>query len=172
MNARSLIQASLLSLAFSAAVFAQHEHHAASSKDSASTSALTAEAITQLLAGDGMGLARPAELHGYPGPKHVLELKDALGITAEQAGRLEAIRQKMLEAARPLGRAIVDAERALDAAFSGGQISESDLAARTAAIAELQGRLRRVHLQAHLETKPLLSQEQVAKYTELRRANH
>ena len=27
-----------------------------------------------LLAGRGMGLARPAELNGYPGPAHVLEL--------------------------------------------------------------------------------------------------
>ena len=169
MKLRMVIPASVLTLAVGAAVFAQHEHHSTSAKDPSSTSSLTAEAVRQLLDGDGMGLARPAELHGYPGPKHVLELKGPLGITPEQEGRVEAIRQQMLDGARPIGRAIVQAERALDAAFTSGGISEGDLAARTAAIAALQGRLRRVHLQAHLLTKPLLTQDQIAKYVELRR---
>jgi hypothetical protein len=35
-------------------------------------------------------------------------------------------------------------------------------------IAELQGELRFTHLNAHLETKKILSPQQVAKYDELR----
>ena len=40
--------------------------------------------------------------------------------------------------------------------------------AETAAIAGLQGRLRAVHLAAHLETRALLSAEQIARYDALR----
>ena len=31
-----------------------------------------------------MGLALAAELNGYPGPRHVLDLADQLGLTPEQ----------------------------------------------------------------------------------------
>ena len=42
------------------------------------------------------------------------------------------------------------------------------LTAETAAIAEIKGRLRAVHLAAHLETRRLLSTEQVTQYNRLR----
>jgi hypothetical protein len=38
----------------------------------------------------------------------------------------------------------------------------------TGAIAELQGRLRAVHLSAHLETRALLNPDQIARYEQLR----
>ena len=38
--------------------------------------ALSAEQIADLRAGRGMGFALPAELNGYPGPLHVIELAD------------------------------------------------------------------------------------------------
>ena len=41
--------------------------------------ALSAEERAALLEGQGMGLALAAELNGYPGPVHVLELGDARG---------------------------------------------------------------------------------------------
>jgi hypothetical protein len=40
--------------------------------------ALSDQQIADLRAGRGMGLALPAELNGYPGPIHVLELGDQL----------------------------------------------------------------------------------------------
>jgi hypothetical protein len=42
------------------------------------------------------------------------------------------------------------------------------LTAETAAIGEIQGRLRAVHLAAHLETRAILSAQQVAQYDKLR----
>jgi hypothetical protein len=45
--------------------------------------ALSEQQIADLKAGRGMGLALPAELNGYPGPIHVLELSDELGLSAE-----------------------------------------------------------------------------------------
>jgi hypothetical protein len=49
--------------------------------------ALSDAQIADLRAGRGMGLALPAELNGYPGPVHVLELGDRLGLDAEQEER-------------------------------------------------------------------------------------
>jgi hypothetical protein len=171
MRLTRIVTASLVVLPLAAAVAAQHEHPATAGAATA-TSALTAEAVQQLLNGDGMGLARPAEMNQYPGPKHVLELKQQLGITVEQERKVEQIRQQMLDAARPLGRAIVEAEQALDKAFASSSITAADLGRRLAMIAELQGKLRQAHLHAHLLTKPLLTAEQVKRYYELRAAHH
>ena len=162
----------ILSAALGTAAFAQHAHQAPQQQDGAATAALTAEAIRQLLEGEGMGLARAAELNGYPGPKHVLELKGPLELSKGQEARVETIRQQMLEAARPLGRSIVEAERALDEAFRTGRMTEEDLSQRVAAIAHLQAQLRHAHLRAHLQTTALLSRAQVARYDELRRTHH
>jgi hypothetical protein len=46
--------------------------------------ALSEQQVADLQAGRGMGLALPAELNGYPGPAHVLELADKLGLSADQ----------------------------------------------------------------------------------------
>lgn len=165
-----IIIAAIVALGLESAATAQHQH--APVTEGAATSALTAEAVQQLLNGEGMGLARAAELNGYPGPKHVLEFKDQLGISSAQEKQVERIREQMLNEARSLGRSIVDAERSIDEAFMSRQISEADLASRTSIIARLQGELRRVHLQAHLLTRRILTDEQVKKYYELRKAHH
>lgn len=172
MRGKLAVVALMLTAALGTGAIAQHAQHGTQQQDGATTSTLSAEAIRQLLDGDGMGLARAADLNGYPGPKHVLDLKDALGISTEQASKVEAIRQQMLKAARQLGTSIVEAERALDSAFMSGRITEEDLDRRTAAIAELQGRLRKTHLHAHLLTKAVMTTDQVARYAELRRAHH
>jgi hypothetical protein len=71
-------------------------------------------------------------------------------------------------AAKPLGAELIERERALDQLFAKGDISPDRLAAATAAIGELQGRLRKVHLAAHLETRALLNPDQIARYQQLR----
>src|SRR5690349_20851759 len=53
--------------------------------------ALSEQQIADLKAGRGMGLALAAELNGYPGPAHVLELADALGLSDEQRARTKAL---------------------------------------------------------------------------------
>lgn len=150
----------------------QHVHGAVPAQAGTATSALSGEAVQQLLNGEGMGLAKPAELNGYAGPKHVLELKAELGVTPEQERQIEAIRQRMLTKAKLLGQQIVDAERALDAAFKEGRLTAAELADRVTRIGRLQGELRLAHLQAHLETKPVLTDAQTRKYYELRNTHH
>ena len=53
--------------------------------------ALSDQQIADLRAGRGMGMALPAELNGYPGPAHVLELADKLELTPDQRASVQAL---------------------------------------------------------------------------------
>ena len=130
--------------------------------------ALSDDDIAALQNGEGMGMAKAAELNGYPGPKHVLDLARQLQLTDGQWRGVQAIFDRMSAAAKPLGGELIAQEQALDQLFAKGDITPDRLAAATAAIAELQGRLRAVHLSAHLETRALLNPDQVARYQQLR----
>ena len=130
--------------------------------------ALSPEEIAALLKGEGMGLAKAAELNGYPGPAHVLALAKELKLSDAQRAQAQAVFDRMHASAVVLGVEIVEHEHALDRGFAEGNIATDRLAEATAKIAALQGDLRAVHLTAHLDTRPLLSDEQVATYRRLR----
>lgn len=130
--------------------------------------ALSAGEMDDLRAGRGMGMAKAAELNSYPGPAHVLELKEALKLTPQQVERTQALRQTMSEEAQALGHAILQREAALDQLFRDGKASEAAVREASVEIGALQGRLRAVHLNTHIAMKALLSPEQVATYDTLR----
>lgn len=130
--------------------------------------ALSAERIAGLEAGRGLGYAKAAELNGYPGPKHVLELADALALTEQQRARTRALFEAMQQRAVTLGRELIAAEAELDRAFAEREISPERLGELVAASARIEGELRQVHLQAHLEQARWLDDEQVAEYVRLR----
>lgn len=122
----------------------------------------------ELLAGRGMGLALAAELNGWPGPAHVLELAPQLALTPAQHAATTSLFARMQAEAQDLGREIVAAERALDEAFRARRIDAERLGAYTRRLGELHGALRNVHLRAHLEQTSILSSEQVSAYDRLR----
>jgi len=130
--------------------------------------ALSENDIASLRNGDGMGLAKAAELNGYPGPRHVLALARELRLTDAQAGQVTAIHDRMSASARPLGAELIDREGLLDQLFAKAEITPERLTAEVAAIGEIQGRLRAVHLAAHLETRAIMKAEQIAEYDRLR----
>jgi len=129
---------------FAGTVLAQTSHQPYAGQDKRAIKSLSESEIADLVAGRGMGLAKAAELNGYPGPMHVLEHAAALG------------------------REIVAREAELDAAFAADRIDAAMLKAKTDEIAALLGRLRAAHFAAHLETKPVLTAEQIARYNALR----
>lgn len=129
---------------------------------------LSPDEVKSYLAGDGLGMAKAGELNHYPGPKHVLDMADRLGLTPDQKQHIVSIAATMTAAAVPLGREIVDDERTLNASFAGGTITNATLASQTGRIAELQGRLRAVHLSAHLATRRVLTASQIAMYDAMR----
>jgi Spy/CpxP family protein refolding chaperone len=130
--------------------------------------ALSPEDVAAYEAGAGMGLALAAELNGYPGPMHVLELASQLQLDAEQQEATTQALDEMKAAAVELGRRIVELESRLDAAFAGGEITEDELESLVSEIAELQGRLRLAHLAAHLRMVEILTPNQVVLYGSLR----
>jgi Spy/CpxP family protein refolding chaperone len=130
--------------------------------------ALSGKDVQDLLAGRGMGLATAAELNRYPGPAHVLELADRLGLTAEQKARTKAVFDAMDARARALGKALVEREAELDRQFASREVTRATLESSLAEIARLQGELRGVHLEAHLAQTDILTREQVGAYVALR----
>lgn len=130
--------------------------------------ALSPEEVEALQAGEGMGMALAAELNGYPGPKHVLELAPRLGLDPQQLQNVRAIFEAMKENAELLGARIVSAEAELDRAFAARRISREELERRVNQIGGLRAALRTAHLQAHLETTGVLNAEQVQRYQQLR----
>jgi Spy/CpxP family protein refolding chaperone len=134
--------------------------------------ALSAEDIAAYLAGEGMGLARAAELNHHPGPRHVLDLREKLGLSAEQEVAVRKAFDDMHAEAKRLGAQVVEAERALDARFAAAGLDAAELDRRVAEIAALQGKLRAAHLRAHLVTRAALTAEQIARYDALRGYGH
>ena len=118
--------------------------------------------------GKGAGYALAGELNQYPGPRHVLDLAQDLGLTEEQEVTVEAIFTDMQAAVRPLGRELVDLEERLDRAFRDEAIDEDALAYLIEESAAVEGSLREAHLSAHLKTRDILSPEQVEEYGRLR----
>lgn len=129
---------------------------------------LSAQEVEDLLAGRGAGYAQTAELNSYPGPSHLLELRKDLHLTEVQTAQVEKVFSRMSANAKALGREIIAAERRFNKAFESRNISAAALSAQAEALGVLYGRLRAVHLGAHLEVTPLLSAQQIAKYDELR----
>ena len=130
--------------------------------------ALSEQQIADLKAGRGMGLALPAELNGYPGPSHVLENADALGLTVEQRARTKMLFDAMKADALPVGERLIELEAKLDAMFAKREITPANLTASTQEIGIIQARLREAHLKYHLVMMTVLTPAQVGRYQELR----
>src|SRR5262249_18301894 len=119
---------------------------------------LSDEEIADYLSGKGMGLAKAAELNGYPGPAHVLELADQLALSPAQKEQTEALFERMQSQAKSVGKRLVDEENRLDQLFASKDISTALLHQALASIASLQAEVREIHLQAHLDEAELLSE--------------
>lgn len=111
---------------------------------------------------------RAAELNGYPGPIHVLELADKLELTATQRAQIEALFAAMKAEAVPLGERLIAQEADLDRQFASRTITPATLAAGTEAIGMTQAALRNAHLKYHLATVAILMPGQVERYASLR----
>jgi len=90
--------------------------------------ALSDQEMADYAAGKGMGFAKAAELNGYPGPAHVLELADDLTLSPLQRERTAALFRRMQTRASALGARLVDEERTLDELFAAKSISREALA--------------------------------------------
>lgn len=124
--------------------------------------------LEDLSTGAGWGLALPAELNGYPGPRHILELADQLDLTAAQKTQVEALFDDMQARAIKAGADFVAAEAALDDLFRTGAADDASLKSAIETAAAARADLRFVHLSQHLRTVEILSGDQVNRYNTLR----
>ncbi len=146
------------------------EHHRAAyagqqQRDIKSLSAQDLQAYAQ---GQGHGFAKAAELNGYPGPLHVLELASELGLDDQQRQQSEALMAWHRSEARRLGQELIEAERALDRAFASRSIDADALQRLTQDAGMKHARLRAEHLRTHLAQTALMTPLQIARYNSLR----
>jgi len=123
--------------------------------------------ISGYLEGRGMGFAKAAELNGYPGPAHALDLTEQLALTPQQRAKTQQLKDPMKEAAI-LGAKLVDAERQLDLLFRQGEARDEIMTPLVQQIGQLQAEIRLVHLRAHLEMRKVLTTDQINKYKQQR----
>lgn len=133
--------------------------------------ALTEDEQTRLLNGEGMGLAKAGELNSYPGPKHVLDLSSELQLTVEQKEKTEAIFNSMKIEAKQLGKLVIEKEKELDSIFKENNLDEVLVQNKIMEISNLMGKLRIVHLDAHIKQKEILTESQIMAYNKLRGYN-
>lgn len=155
----------------------QHTHGASLSTQSSSfyagqqtrtIKALSAQEEQDLRQGKGMGLAKAAELNGYPGPMHTLELARAMQLTEAQKSSTMALMTAHKATVKALGEKLIEAERHLDRLFFEKAVTPESIDIHTENIGKIQAQIRAEHLRTHLEQTALLSREQVAKYNSLR----
>jgi Spy/CpxP family protein refolding chaperone len=118
--------------------------------------------------GRGFGMGFAADQHGYPGPMHVLELRDQLQLSAEQARQVEALMQAMFAESRPKSARLLEAERRLRALFAAGRADEAAVRAAVVEVEQARREVRLVHLLTHLRTRDLLTDAQRRLYHEAR----
>ena len=130
--------------------------------------ALSESDMEELLRGGGWGLALPAELNGLPGPAHLLELSDEIGLSADQVAQIEAIHAEMKREAIDGGKRLIAAEQAIEDAFAGRDVDAQKLLVLVEEASAARAQLRFVHLSRHLLMPPLLTTEQIRQYGILR----
>ena len=175
-----LIASTLLTLSSLTPALAQHHGHSHgqaaahahqnsySGMQKREIKALSDQQIEGFKAGKGMAMAMPAELNGYPGPLHVLELATQIGLTPEQETETKKLYAEMREAAQSQGQQFIEAERELDSLFAQKKATPESVSSAVAAAAHAQGKLRETHLRYHLAMMDVLTPEQVAAYNQLR----
>lgn len=139
-----------------------------SNQSSSPIRGLSGQEVEDLLNGRGAGYARMAELNNYPGPAHVLELKNQLNLSVRQTQDIETVYQRMKIEAKNIGQEIVEREQELSTSFASGSITPTELQTQVTSLTTLYGELRTIHLEAHLKTTPILSPQQINTYNTLR----
>lgn len=135
--------------------------------------ALSQDDVNGLLNGEGTpfgGMAKPAELNGYPGPRHVLDAHNAgeFKLEDKQYEQINKLYEDMKTEAIELGKQIINLEEEIDNSFVNKIMTEEFLDEKISKSAELYGKLRFVHLKYHLYTTEILTSDQIKKYNELR----
>ena len=90
---------------------ASHKHMSKyAGQENRKIKSLSPDDIEELQNGNGWGLAKAAELNGVPGPVHLLELKDEIGLSKQQAAKIKILYDQMKIDAILLGKRLIAQE--------------------------------------------------------------
>src|SRR5205809_1053100 len=158
-----------VTLAAAAAIaWAQHGHGSMGAEGHQVAQACATEFEKVVSDGRGFGLAFAADQNGYPGPIHVLELRDRLKLTADQAAKMQELMHTMFAESRPKGARLLEAEAKLRRLFADRTADEAAVRAAVAEVERVRSEVRLAHLLTHLKTRDLLTEEQRRIYHEAR----
>ena len=165
----TIIFSTLLLIPLSTLSAADHSHKSKyAGQEKREIKSLSEADIEELKNGRGWGLAKAAELNGLPGPIHLLEMKEEIGLSHKQVLAIEDLYQKMKQEAIPLGLELIELERELNNHFTNRTIQDELLQDLLGRIAHVSKQLRYVHLSTHLKTPDILTPKQIELYNELR----
>ena len=147
---------------------AQHAHGGAGAQGHQVAQTCASDFEKVVGEGRGFGLAFAADQNGYPGPMHVLELKDRLKLTADQEAKARELMHTMFTESRPKGARLLEAEAKLRRLFAERVADEAAVRAAVAEVERARTEVRLVHLLTHLTTRDLLTEDQRRIYHEAR----
>src|SRR5947207_9101394 len=157
-----------IAITTAAAASAQHGHGGAGAEGHQMAQACASEFEKVVGDGRGFGLAFAADQNGYPGPMHVLELRDRLKLTADQEAKARDLMHAMFAESRPKSVRLLEAEARLRRLFAERVADDAAVRAAVAEVERARSEVRLVHLLAHLKTRDLLSEDQRRLYHEAR----
>ena len=118
--------------------------------------------------GRGFGMAFVADQQGYPGPLHVLELKDRLRLSGDQEAKAQALLAAMFAESRPKSARLLNAEARLRQLFAAGRPDEAAVRTAVGEVETARADVRLVHLLFHVKMRDALTDEQRRVYQEAR----
>lgn len=131
--------------------------------------AMSIDQIRQYLAGGDMGYSKPAEVHDFPSPAHVLRFAEEIRLAPEQRAAAELLLATHKTEAQRIGAKVIEAERGLETLFRLRRVQPAGLASAVRRLARAESEYRFLHLETNRQMHALLTDEQVAQYAELRR---
>ena len=138
-----------------------HQHHA--------VAAACNDAFDETVRdGRGFGMAFVADQAGYPGPLHVLELRDRLRLSRDQEAATRALLDQMYAESRPRSARLLDAEARLAKLFAVGRPDEAAVRKAVGEVEAARADVRMVHLAFHLKMRDALTDEQRRLYHDAR----
>lgn len=103
-------------------------------------------------------------MKGVSGPKHLLQMKNEIGLDERQYSAIDEVYQQLNSQAVLQGERLIALEHHLGSGFRNRTITDAMLRIILNAFAETKSELRYVHLTAHLRMLEVLSEEQVRTY--------
>ena len=151
-----------------AVAWAQHAHDGSHSRGQQAAQVCETEFEKVVGYGRGFGMAFAADQNGYPGPLHVLELRDRLGLTPDQERNVRTLMDAMFAESKPKSARLLEAEARLRRLFAERAADDASVRAAVAEVERARSEVRLVHLLTHLKARDILTEAQRRIYQEAR----